>query len=125
MDKLLLVLERLAPEAIELIDTRYRILRHVYYHEPIGRRQLCKELKLSERTVRNCKLARGAVFIRQVSTSAHQVATASRTLAHCSTLSLISSPGQKIKQSFHIKSIIVPGMQDYLSHRTGAGCCRL
>jgi hypothetical protein len=29
MDKLLLVLERLAPEAIELIDTRYRITQHV------------------------------------------------------------------------------------------------
>jgi central glycolytic genes regulator len=125
MDKLLLVLERLAPEAIELIDTRYRILRHVYYHEPIGRRQLCKELNLSERTVRSEieKLkARGAAL----STSAGiNLSPSGRKLLQdisdiVPSLFSIQPLAEKIKQSFHIKeAIIVPGdsSEDYLSHK--------
>jgi central glycolytic genes regulator len=125
MDRILLVLERLAPEAIELIDTRYRILRHVYYHEPIGRRQLCKELKLSERTVRSEieKLkARGAAL----STSAGiNLSPSGRKLLQdisdiVPSLFSIQPLAEKIKQSFHIKeAIIVPGdsSEDYLSHK--------
>ncbi|NLO20677.1 MAG: HTH domain-containing protein [Syntrophomonadaceae bacterium] len=125
MDRILLVLERLAPEAIELIDTRYKILRQIYYHEPVGRRQLCKELNLSERTVRSeiDKLkARGAAL----STSAGiNLSPSGRKLLQemsdiVPSLLSIQPLAEKIKQSFHVKEVlIVPGdsSEDYLSQK--------
>lgn len=53
MNKNMLIIERFAPDALEIIETRYRILRHVSYHQPVGRRQLTKELNYTERTVRS------------------------------------------------------------------------
>lgn len=53
MDKYFAVIERFAPEAVEIIENRYRILRQIMHYQPIGRRQLCKELGFSERLVRS------------------------------------------------------------------------
>ncbi len=120
---MLLVLERLAPEAIDLIDTRYRILRHIYYHEPVGRRQLCKELNLSERLVRSEieKLkVRGAAVSAPAGISLSQ--SGRELLQDISeivpSLFSIQPLAEKIKQSFNLQeSIIVPGdsSQDHLS----------
>lgn len=52
MDKLFAVLERFAPEVMELMTTRYQILRQVHHNQPIGRRQLGRNVNCSERTVR-------------------------------------------------------------------------
>ncbi len=125
MERTLLVLERLAPEAIQLIDTRYRILRHIYYHEPVGRRQLCKELNLSERTVRSeidKFKARGAALATSAGIS---LSPSGRKLLQeisyiVPSLLSIRPLAEKIKQSFHIKeAIIVPGDSsvDYLSYQ--------
>jgi central glycolytic genes regulator len=53
MDRFFTVLERFAPEAVELIVIRYQILRQVMHQQPVGRRQLVKSLGYTERTVRN------------------------------------------------------------------------
>lgn len=52
MDQLFSLMERFAPEALEIITMRYQILRQVFYHQPIGRRQISKALNYPERTVR-------------------------------------------------------------------------
>lgn len=53
MDNCFTVMERFAPEAVEIIENRYKILRQIMHYQPIGRRQLCKELGFSERLVRS------------------------------------------------------------------------
>ena len=53
MDQLFSLMERFAPEALELMIVRYQILRQVFYQEPIGRRQISKSLGYPERTVRS------------------------------------------------------------------------
>lgn len=53
MDQLFSLMERFAPEALELMVVRYQILRQVFYHEPVGRRQISKALGYPERTVRS------------------------------------------------------------------------
>lgn len=40
------------PEALELLQRRYNILRTIYYNSPIGRRILASHLEVSERIVR-------------------------------------------------------------------------
>lgn len=52
MDQLFHLIERFAPEALELMGIRYQILRHVLYHQPVGRRQIAKTLGYAERAVR-------------------------------------------------------------------------
>lgn len=53
MDKLFSLIERFAPEVMEILTTRYQILRQVLYNQPIGRRQLGLNVGQSERTVRS------------------------------------------------------------------------
>ncbi|HZK44580.1 MAG TPA: sugar-binding domain-containing protein [Syntrophomonadaceae bacterium] len=52
MDRLFTILERFVPEALELMETRYQILRQVLHKEPVGRRQLAKDLDYTERLIR-------------------------------------------------------------------------
>ncbi|MGE5398291.1 MAG: sugar-binding transcriptional regulator [Chitinophagales bacterium] len=49
---LLLGLERLAPEALDVVRIRYRVLKEILYNQPIGRRQIASRVKCSERTAR-------------------------------------------------------------------------
>ncbi len=125
MDKIFMVLERFAPEAISIIENRYRILRHIYYHQPIGRRQLCKDLELSERTIRsevdNLK-ARDAVTTTSaginISISGREML---RDISEIIPSMLSIQPlAEKIKQYFNIRdAIIVPGNsnEDNLSQK--------
>ena len=53
MNKLFAVMERFAPEVVEIMTTRYQILRQVLHNQPIGRRQLGKNVGCTERTVRS------------------------------------------------------------------------
>ncbi|MGE5379717.1 MAG: sugar-binding transcriptional regulator [Methylocystaceae bacterium] len=46
-------LARLAPEALETARLRYYLLREIAHHQPIGRRQLAQNLKVSERSARS------------------------------------------------------------------------
>lgn len=52
MNKLFSVMERFAPELMELMTTRYQVLWQVLHNQPIGRRQLGKNVNCSERVVR-------------------------------------------------------------------------
>lgn len=47
------IMEKLAPEAIQILRERYDLLRHIKSNQPVGRRQLCRLTSLSERTVRS------------------------------------------------------------------------
>ncbi|MGE5389813.1 MAG: sugar-binding transcriptional regulator [Deltaproteobacteria bacterium] len=65
MNLLFTVMERFAPEAMEIIETRYRVLRQIIHGQPVGRRQLVKALGYSERTVRgeiDLLRERGAIY---------------------------------------------------------------
>ncbi|MGI5911566.1 MAG: sugar-binding transcriptional regulator [Syntrophomonadaceae bacterium] len=53
MDKIFSLLEQFAPDTLEIIRIRYQVLRQVMHRQPVGRRQLARELSLSERAVRN------------------------------------------------------------------------
>lgn len=53
MDRFFSLMERFAPETLETIQSRYQILRQVMHRQPVGRRQLVKDLGLTERAVRS------------------------------------------------------------------------
>ncbi len=53
MKKFFDTVERLAPEAVEIISDRYQVLKQVFYHQPIGRRQLTRNIGSTERAVRS------------------------------------------------------------------------
>lgn len=52
MDKLIALERRIVPEMGELLHTRYLVLRHVYFSQPVGRRALASDLEMQERRVR-------------------------------------------------------------------------
>ena len=47
------LLNKIAPETIDMIERRYLILRSISYNQPIGRRALSNELSMKERSVRD------------------------------------------------------------------------
>ncbi|MCX7884612.1 MAG: sugar-binding transcriptional regulator [Caloramator sp.] len=52
MNNILNFQQRIIPEMIELLKKRYKILKSIYYSQPIGRRALSQELNMGERIVR-------------------------------------------------------------------------
>lgn len=44
--------QKVVPEMIELLEKRYKILRTIYYNQPIGRRVLSNLLEMGERIIR-------------------------------------------------------------------------
>ncbi len=46
------VMNEIAPEALDLVEQRYLILRTVYFMAPVGRRAIAQRLEKSERTIR-------------------------------------------------------------------------
>lgn len=52
MADLIEIQKRIVPEIFQLLETRYYILRTIYYNQPIGRRSLSYELNMGERAVR-------------------------------------------------------------------------
>ena len=53
MNHVFSIMERFAPEALEIMVIRYQILRQVLHHQPVGRRQLGNTLGYTERTIRS------------------------------------------------------------------------
>lgn len=53
MDKLLSLQQKIVPEVIPLLLSRYQILRSIRFLQPVGRRALAEKLKLQERKIRN------------------------------------------------------------------------
>lgn len=52
MKKFFNIVERLAPEAVEIMGNRYQVLKQIFYNQPIGRRQLTRNIGSTERVVR-------------------------------------------------------------------------
>ncbi|HKL12899.1 MAG TPA: sugar-binding domain-containing protein, partial [Halanaerobiales bacterium] len=52
MNYLLKIQKKLVPELINIAEIRYNILKEVFNHQPIGRRNLARKLDLSIRSVR-------------------------------------------------------------------------
>ena len=48
----IVIVQKIAPELIELMERRYTILQHVSHFQPVGRRSLANSLKIGERIVR-------------------------------------------------------------------------
>ncbi|MDY0236902.1 MAG: sugar-binding transcriptional regulator, partial [Gudongella sp.] len=44
--------EKIAPDALKTIETRYEILKNIEINQPLGRRSISLNLGLRERTVR-------------------------------------------------------------------------
>ncbi len=53
MNKIFTIIEGFVPETIEIMEIRYKVLRQVLYKQPVGRRQLSRDLGYSERTIRS------------------------------------------------------------------------
>ena len=53
MNELLMVCERIAPELMTVLKDRYKLLSHLAYEEPLGRRSLSLATDISERAVRS------------------------------------------------------------------------
>ncbi|HWP95386.1 MAG TPA: sugar-binding domain-containing protein [Syntrophomonadaceae bacterium] len=115
MNSFFSIIERFAPDAMEIIETRYQLLRQVMHRQPLGRRQLCKELGYSERLVRNevdTLKSQGALIITPAGIVLtdygeellHEIDLLVPALYHTQTLAL------KIKQLFNLQQVIVvPG----------------
>lgn len=52
MEHIIQLHKKIAPKLMETIETRYNMLRHIYYVQPIGRRALSVQLGMGERVVR-------------------------------------------------------------------------
>lgn len=53
MNQLFTIMERFAPEAIEIMEVRYQVLRQILHNAPVGRRQISRNTGCSERLVRS------------------------------------------------------------------------
>ncbi len=52
MTDLIQIQKKIVPEILELLETRYYILRTICYSQPIGRRNLANKLNTGERAIR-------------------------------------------------------------------------
>src|SRR3712207_4977204 len=52
MNNIIEIQKKIIPQAIELMEKRYAVLRQISISQPIGRRMLANVLNLSERTTR-------------------------------------------------------------------------
>lgn len=46
------MIEAVAPDILSVLQERFKILRNIYWMQPIGRRNLAESLELTERVLR-------------------------------------------------------------------------
>lgn len=46
------MIERIAPDMMQIVEERFRILRHIYWMQPVGRRVLANKMNMTERNLR-------------------------------------------------------------------------
>lgn len=115
MNKLFAAVEHFAPEVTELMSNRYNILRQVLYNQPIGRRQLGKNVQCSERMVRtevDILKARGALQTTAagIYLTAYGEAMLRDIDEYVPWLFNIQTLSEKLKEHFNLEEvIIVPG----------------
>lgn len=112
MESMLATLEKIVPETIQLLQTRYRLLQCILEQGPIGRRSLSVELQLSERTVRNevdSLLALGLVQVTRlgitITTQGEKILLA--LLRHVKYLGEPTELEQEIQNYFQLKQVII------------------
>lgn len=115
MKELFNMVERLAPEAVEIMTNRYQILKQVFYHQPIGRRQLTRYIGSTERLVRSeVELLRGRGALQATAAGIYLTTYGEEMLRDFEELVpwLFNTQvlAQKIKERFGLDEvIIVPG----------------
>lgn len=108
-------MERFAPETLDTLQSRYQVLRQVMHRQPVGRRQLVKDLGLTERAVRSeidILKERGII---QITPAGIYLTVAGEDLLHdiddiIPFLYQTQTLAEKLKQLFSIPEVIVvPG----------------
>ena len=77
MNEFLMICERIVPEIVSVLKERYKILNHLVYEEPIGRRTLATATDLPERTVRShIELMRANGLVDRINELEHRLTEA-------------------------------------------------
>ncbi len=128
MDKLFSLIERFAPEVMEILADRYKILRQVLYNQPIGRRQLGLNVGQSERMVRteiDLLKSRGALQITPagIILTAYGEEMLREIDEYVPWLLNIQTLAERLKERFRLEDvIIVPGdsfQNEFIKHDLG------
>jgi len=115
MDRLFTVMERFAPEAVDILTVRYRVLRQVMHCQPVGRRQLVKALGYSERAIRNeVELLKEKGALYTTAAGIHLSDEGEEMLRQIDELIPllfnIQTLAEQVKREFHLQEVIVvPG----------------
>jgi len=123
MNKLFPVMERFAPEVTELMMTRYQVLRQILHNQPIGRRQLGKNVQCTERMVRtevDILKTRGAL---QTTPAGIYLTSYGEELlrdidAYVPWLFNIQTLSEKLKERFALDEVIIVPGDSYLNEFT-------
>jgi central glycolytic genes regulator len=123
MNKLFTVIERFAPEAMELMTTRYQVLRQILHNQPIGRRQLGKNVRCTERIVRtevDLLKARGALETTPagIYLTAYGEALLRDIDEYVPWLFNIQTLSDKLKERFALDEVIIVPGDSYLNEFT-------
>lgn len=136
MDNILKLQKKILPEMLELLEKRYRILRNIYYNQPIGRRGLANNLAIGERIVRtevNLLKKQGLIDIKTMGMNVTEegkiIIEQLKDFIH--SLKDIAGLEEAVKEKLKVKKVIVaPGDLDIDEMifkdvcRTGANCLR-
>lgn len=118
MDKLLVLQNKIVPEIIPLLASRYRILRTIRFLQPVGRRALAEYLHLQERKIRKEVDLLKEQGLIQVQSSGMNVTLEGESLLwemedYLRELQGLSDLELKLAERFAIKKVIaVPGDAD-------------
>ncbi len=128
MDKLFSLIERFAPEVMEILSNRYMVLRQVLHNQPIGRRQLGINAGQTERMVRtevDLLKARGALQTTPagIILTAYGEEMLREIDEYVPWLLNTQTLAERIKEKFRLQEvIIVPGdsyQNDFIRHDLG------
>jgi len=116
-------MERFAPEVTELMMTRYQVLRQILHNQPIGRRQLGKNVQCTERMVRtevDILKTRGAL---QTTPAGIYLTSYGEELlrdidAYVPWLFNIQTLSEKLKERFALDEVIIVPGDSYLNEFT-------
>lgn len=115
MDQLFTIMERFAPEAIEIMAVRYQVLRQILHNAPVGRRQIARNTGCSERLVRTeVDILRERGVISTTPAGLYLTACGQNLLTEIDEvipyLFKINTLADQLKERFNLKEvIIVPG----------------
>ena len=118
MDKLLSLQQKIVPEVIPLLLSRYQILRSIRFLQPVGRRALADKLQLQERKIRNEVDALKEQELISYSPAGMQVTATGDDLLweleeYIREIQGLSILEEQVAHLYHIKQVIVvPGDSD-------------